>query len=87
MNVNPYNTTEYENKRDWTIGQNKPNSNPIKPNFFKGQNRLPENPATPLFSPESFITCPGWGFRLYYQAWIYKRDKNNERTGRNRIVR
>jgi hypothetical protein len=91
MNVNPYNTTDYERKRDWTLGENKPNSNPnkpnlrkakmninsiitkdyrkkddfavrinkpnlsrrssersrIKPNFFKGQNRLPENPATP----------------------------------------
>jgi len=22
-------------------------TNPNKPNFFKGQNRLPENPATP----------------------------------------
>jgi len=29
MNVNTYNTTEYENKRNWTLGQNKPNSNPI----------------------------------------------------------
>jgi hypothetical protein len=38
MNVNIYNTTDYENKSDWTIGQNKPNSNPNKPNFFKGQN-------------------------------------------------
>jgi len=33
MNVSIYNTTEYENKSDWTLGQNKPNSNPIKPNF------------------------------------------------------
>ena len=32
MNVNPYNTTDYENISDWTLGQNKPNSNPIKPN-------------------------------------------------------
>ncbi len=23
----------YENKSNWTLGQNKPNSNPIKPNF------------------------------------------------------
>ncbi len=38
MNVNPYNTTDYKRKRDWTLGENKPNSNPIKPNFFKGQN-------------------------------------------------
>ncbi len=31
MNVNRYNTMDYENISDWTIGQNKPNSNPIKP--------------------------------------------------------
>ncbi len=30
MNVNPYNTTDYEKKRNWTIGQSKPNSNPIQ---------------------------------------------------------
>ncbi len=29
MNVNPYNTKAYENKSNWTLGQNKPNSNPI----------------------------------------------------------
>jgi hypothetical protein len=29
MNVNPYNTTEYENKSNCTLGENKPNSNPI----------------------------------------------------------
>ena len=37
MNVNPYNTTDYENISDWTIGQSKPNSNPIKPNFQKAK--------------------------------------------------
>ncbi len=37
MNVKSYNTMDYENKRDWTIGQNKPNSNPIKPNFQKAK--------------------------------------------------
>ena len=35
MNVNPYDTMEYENISDWTLGQNKPNSNPIKPNLRK----------------------------------------------------
>ncbi len=30
MNVIIYNTIDYENISDWTIGQNKPNSNPIK---------------------------------------------------------
>ncbi len=38
MNANPYNTTDYERKRDWTLGENKPNSNPIKPNLRKAQN-------------------------------------------------
>jgi len=37
MNVNIYNITDYENKHNWTLGQNKPNSNPIKPNFQKAK--------------------------------------------------
>jgi len=37
MNVNTYNTTDYENKPNWTLGQNKPNSNPIKANFQNAQ--------------------------------------------------
>jgi len=28
---------DYENISDWTLGQNKPNSNPIKPNFQKAK--------------------------------------------------
>ncbi len=30
-------TMDYENICDWTIGENKPNSNPIKPNCQKGK--------------------------------------------------
>ncbi len=30
MNVSPYNTRKYENKSNWTIGESKPNSNPIQ---------------------------------------------------------
>ncbi len=37
MNVNPYNTTDYKNKSNWTLGESKPNSNPIKPNFQKAK--------------------------------------------------
>ena len=37
MNANLYNTTDYENKSNWTLGENKPNSNPIKPNFRKAK--------------------------------------------------
>jgi hypothetical protein len=33
MNVSIYLQTAYENKRNWTIGQSKPNSKPIKPNL------------------------------------------------------
>ncbi len=29
MNVNPYNTKDYENIANWTLGENKPNSKPI----------------------------------------------------------
>ncbi len=37
MNVNIYNTRDYENIANWTIGENKPNSNPIKPNLQKAK--------------------------------------------------
>ncbi len=33
--ANSYNTTAYERKRNWTLGESKPNSNPIKPNLRK----------------------------------------------------
>jgi hypothetical protein len=35
MNLNLYLTMNYENISDWTLGENKPNSNPIKPNCRK----------------------------------------------------
>ncbi len=37
MNVNLYITRVYEDISNWTLGQNKPNSNPIKPNLRKAQ--------------------------------------------------
>jgi len=37
VNVNPYNTTDYENKSDWTLGENKPNTKPIKANLLNAQ--------------------------------------------------
>jgi hypothetical protein len=37
MNVSIYSQMDYENKRDWTIGESKPNSNPIKPNLPAAQ--------------------------------------------------
>ncbi|GAH39176.1 unnamed protein product, partial [marine sediment metagenome] len=32
MNVNPSNTTDYENIVNWTLGENEPKTNPIKAN-------------------------------------------------------
>ncbi len=37
MSENLYNTTDYERKSNWTLGENKPNSNPIKPNLRKAK--------------------------------------------------
>jgi len=37
MNVNPYNTTDYENKSNWTLGENKANTKPIKANLLNAQ--------------------------------------------------
>jgi len=37
MNVNSLITMDYENISDWTLGENKPNSNPIKANFRKAK--------------------------------------------------
>jgi len=34
MNVNTYSTTDYENKSNWTLGENKPKQT----QFAKGQN-------------------------------------------------
>jgi len=58
MNVNTYNTRDYENKRNWTLGENKPNSNPIKPNL--SQLKPISNPIKPNFKPKQsqFKACP-----------------------------
>ncbi len=37
MNANSLITMNYENKRNWTIGENKPNSNLNKPNLQKAK--------------------------------------------------
>ena len=37
MNVSIFSTKDYENKSNWTLGENKPNSNPIKPNLRKAK--------------------------------------------------
>ena len=55
MNVSSIITTNYENIRNWTLGQNKPNSNPISP---KGQNELRAYPKIrPNSQPLSHRIC------------------------------
>ncbi len=63
INVNPYNTSDYENKSNWTLGENKPNTNPIKPNTKPIQTQFPpQKPAsTPKTNPikPNLETTPG----------------------------
>jgi len=37
MNVSIFSQMAYENKHDWTLSENKPNSNPIKPNLKRAK--------------------------------------------------
>ncbi len=37
MNVTTILTRDYENISNWTLGENEPNSNPIKPNLPEGK--------------------------------------------------
>ncbi len=46
MNLNLYNTTAYERKRNWTLSENKPNLSqlkPIKANFKPNQTQSPKS--------------------------------------------
>ncbi len=40
MNVTSLIIADYENKSNWKLGQNKPNTNPLKPNFRKARMKL-----------------------------------------------
>ena len=44
MNVSSFYTVDYENKSNWKLGENKANTNPIKPN--KTQNKPNTNPIS-----------------------------------------
>jgi hypothetical protein len=41
MNVNKVLTKDYENKTNWTLGENEPKTNPIKPNFRQEMPKMP----------------------------------------------
>jgi len=46
MNVTSFHTVVYENKSNWKLGENKPNTNPIKPNFRKAKMNIALYPET-----------------------------------------
>jgi hypothetical protein len=52
MNVNLYNTKDYDNKHDWTLGENEPKTNPIKANTNPIQPKT--NPIQTQFKPPIF---------------------------------
>ena len=56
MNLNAYIKMAYENKSNWTLGENKPNSNPIKPNFTYPQSGKTEVRILKMLSEEKNIT-------------------------------
>jgi hypothetical protein len=62
MNVNAYNTTDYENIANWTLGENKPNSNPIQSqsNPIQTQNKANTNPKQTQSNP---ILSASGGFK------------------------
>ena len=37
MNITSFYTVDYENKSNWTLGENEPNTNPIKANLRKAK--------------------------------------------------
>jgi len=68
MNINPYNTSDYENKHTRTLGENKPNSNPIKPNLRKAKMNVN------LTLTKDYIK---------YDDFVVRINKPNFRNGRN----
>ena len=63
MNVNAYNTKDYENKYNWTLSENKPNSNPIHPPILLGSHNQLSITRGPIpkigIGPElTQIRCP-----------------------------
>jgi len=60
MNVSQDYTEDYENKRDWTLGENKPKTNPIRSQSNPIQTQ--SNPIKPHFSPfftyQICLHCP-----------------------------
>ena len=75
MNVSIFSQMAYENKNDWTLGKNKPNSNPNKPN----SNPNKPNLRKAKMNVNSFIT-KGYRKNDDFEVRI---NKPNFRNGQN----
>jgi hypothetical protein len=99
MNANLYNTTDYERKRDWTLGENKPNSNPIS--VKKCQNcpsgdadkksNTPERTRTSNLrfrrpTPENSNDCKNKDLQQVESSAYKPAYKQNPKTGQNELV-
>ncbi len=89
MSANLYVIEDYENETAFRPKKTNPNKANVRKAKMNLKSLAKKSGHTFIFSGIclQLIACLKWGFRLYYQAWICKRGKNNERTGRNRIVR
>ncbi|MFB0553971.1 MAG: hypothetical protein ACETWQ_11745 [Phycisphaerae bacterium] len=67
MNVKSYNTTDYENIANWTLGENKPNSNPIQ---------TQSNPISSKAKMSVNIYCT----EDYENKWLRRVRKNKPNT-------
>jgi len=94
MNVNLYNTTDYENKWQRRVRKNKPNSNPIKPNLRKAKMnvnslitkdyRKKEDFAVQKNKPNSnpILSAVG-GLQMNVNLYVTKDYSNEQRTMNN----
>ena len=54
MNVNVFPTKDYENKSNWTLGENEPKTNPIKANLLNAQMNVSS------FLTKDYENIPNW---------------------------
>jgi len=72
MNVNAIITTRYENKTNWTPGENEPKTNPIKPQKTRFQTQ--SNPIKPNFKPDQTqnnLKIPPSKFIIQYSTFEF----------------
>ncbi len=97
MNVNKVLTKDYENKSNWTLGENEPKTNPIKANKMPKQTQNKPNqtqsphPGVPGFGLKSQSFCKRAGnwliWRIVYCAAAPDSCEDSEYKPAGRIMR